>query len=335
MIDVADPWKPIEPPNQITNVSGRRIAPTFPWNIFWAVDMDRNCLLILKHDKANRPVKRLPKLSGIEVEARTPDGEGDDLLVIRLVDNEQREIFHRLCLDIISATKPAQTEQEAIERFLARTWRWHRLLRGGRDGRLSDEEQKGLLGELNVLQHILFPTIGIAAAIRSWTGPQGAPKDFEVGRICIEAKARRGAATPYVTISSEHQLDTNGIDALFLHVSEITAASEGDRSAVVISEVVRSVFEEVEQHDVSSLELFEERLTAVGFDWADDYTDREWLLGPEHLFEVKTDFPRVTPAMYPAGVGNLRYSIGLPECEPFRVGQDELRALISGGVHGD
>lgn len=330
-----DPWKPISPPDQTSNVSGRRVDADLPWGMFWAVDADRNCLLILQHDPGNKPDNKLPKLRGLEVEMRIPEAGAASLLVIRLTDDEQREIFHRLCLDIISATRQANTEKEAVERFLARTWRWHRLLRGGQDGRLSSEEQKGLIGELDVLQQVLMPNIGVRTSVKGWTGPLGAPKDFEIGRVSIEVKARRGAATPFVTISNEHQLDTDGVDALILCVSEITAAGEDDKDAVTITDVARIVLQEIEKLDASISELFEERLAATGFDWTDDYSDKKWLRGPDDTFEVRGDFPRVTPNMYPSGVSSLRYSVFLPDCEPHRIDSDCVKKLITEGAHGD
>lgn len=330
-----DPWKPISPPDQTSNVSGRRVDPDLPWGMFWAVDADRNCLLILQHDPANKPESKLPKLRGLEVEMRVPETGSVSLLVIKLTDDEQREIFHRLCLDIISATRQANTEKEAVGRFLARTWRWHRFLRGGRDGRLSYEEQKGLIGELGALQQVLIPNIGVRTSVKGWVGPLGAPKDFEIGRVCIEVKARCGAATPFVTISNEHQFDTNGVDALILYVAEITAAGEEDTEAVTITDVAGTLLQEIEKLDASICELFEERLVATGFEWTDDYSDRRWLRGPDHFFEVRGNFPRVTPDMYPTGVGSLKYAIFLPDCEPHRIDSSYLNKLISEGVHGD
>ena len=335
MAEMTDPWKPIQPPDQSTNVSGRRVDPALSWDLFWGLDTNRNCLLILKHDREMKFDRRLPKLRGVEVETFIPDTGSRNLLVIRLEDNENREIFHRLCLDIIASVELAKSEEEAIGRFIGRTWRWHRLLQSGRDGRLSDEEQKGLLGELGVLQRILIPVMGARAAVNSWTGPHDAPKDFEVGRICIEAKARRGAATPHVVISSEHQLDTGGIDVLFLYVAEVAATSAGDRNAVTITDVARQIKEEIETQDVFTVELFEEGLFMVGFDWADDYSDKQWLLGRDSLFEVRENFPCVTPLMVPAGVNNVRYAVSLPDCEPFCTSIENLKSLISGGSHGN
>lgn len=329
MSDSADPWKGLVLPEQSSTVSGRRVDPELKWNLYWALDTDGGCLLIMQHSHLTSPSGKLPKLRGLEVERRMPAGD-HGLLVVRLKDSGQREIFHRLCLDIVRATRLAHSEEDAIERFLARTWRWHRLLRGGRDERLSDDEQKGLLGELQLMRRHLFQCIGFEASIRSWTGPIGSPKDFEIGRVCIEVKARRGAATPFVTISTEHQLDTTGIDALFLHVAEVTITAEDDPKGVTVAEVAESVLRDLQKMTPSVVELFEERLLAVGFSWEDDYSDKKWLIGPERVFEVSQGFPRITPDMYPAGVSNVKYAISLHDCDPFRTDYAHLTSRLSG-----
>ena len=328
--DARDPWQDIRPPSQTTSASARRVNPSLRWDMFWALDADHRCLLMLRHTRGLELPDRLPRLQGLDVERRAPDTDTRDLLVIRLTDSEQRELFHRLCLDIIAATELAQNEEEAVARFLARTWRWHRLLRGGRDGRLDDDEQKGLLGELSVLKNHLFPAVGIDRSVRCWTGPLDAPKDFEIGRIAIEAKARRGAAAPYVAISSEHQLDGAGVDALFLVVLEVSSAIGEAAGAVTVTDAVQGVQQTIAVSAPAVAELFDERLAAIGFDPHDDYSDRRWVMGAEHIFEVRDPFPCITRSMFPSGVTNVRYSIGLPECEAFRVDSTMLARAISG-----
>ncbi len=196
MTDANDPWSVLPPPDHKTNVSSRRVDASLPWDIFWAVDVNRHCLLILQHNLSNKPKNRLPQLRGLTVEIHALNGSSPGLLIIRLMDHEQREIFHRLCLDIIETTRQAKSEQEAIERFIARTWRWHWLLRGGRDGRLSDEEQKGLLGELSVLRDILFAAIGVEEAIKSWTGRLVLQKILRLGEFA--SRPRLDAAVPHL-----------------------------------------------------------------------------------------------------------------------------------------
>ena len=335
MTEQSDPWKDISPPAQASSVSGRRVDPELQWALYWAIDTDNGCLLILRHKAENRPEGRLPNLQGLEIETRQPQSEDQELLVIRLKDNEQREIFYRLCLDIIEATRPAKSEADAIGRFLARTWRWHWLLRGGKDDKLSDEEQKGLIGELWLLHHHLIPKIGAMGSVQAWAGPLDAPKDFEIGRICIEAKAKRGAATPFITISTEHQLDTSGVDKLFLSVLEVNQSLGNNAKGISVTDMAKNILEDIQEKDAPAVALFEKKLLAYGFDWAHDYSDSKWLLGANTLYEVTEGFPRITPGMYQAGVSKVRYSISLHDCEPFQINDDALVLSLMDATNGN
>ena len=335
MTERTDPWAVIAPPDRAANISTRRADSDGPWDLFWAVDIERACLLFLRFAEERSLSRPVPRIRGLKVEIRRADGEAARLLMLRLLDPEQRELFHRLCLDIVAATEKAETERDAVARFLGRTWRWHRLLARGRDDRLSDEEQKGLLAELEVLKAHLFPAIGAPAAVRAWSGPLGSPKDFEIGRICVEAKARRGAAAPNVEISSEHQLATEGIGALFLQVLDVAVAADDAAPGATITEAVEAVRRRIPANDHETRALFDERLSALGFDPDDDYSDRRWETGDERLFEVGPDFPRIVPSMFPGSVNKVRYRIGLPSCEPFRVEPKILHGRLSGGLHGD
>ena len=258
----------------------------------------------------------------------TEDGLGERV-VIRLTDGEQREVFHRFCVDVVEATRVARTAEEAVERFLARTWRWHRLLRSGRDGRLSDEEQKGLIGELRVIEHYLLDITGARDAVEGWGGPLGSPKDFQLGLVVVEAKARTPQRSE-VDISSINQLDAAGATRLFLSVTEVAAAADESAGAVTVADVAARVRTAVAALDVSATILFEERLAAAGFDWEDDYVDRRWTIGEEALYEVADGFPRITPSMVPPAVDDVRYTISLSGCENFRVSTATLGEAISG-----
>ena len=230
----------ISPPAQASQISARRVTQETPWGLYWAVDAERNVLLILQHRGTVRRSRRLPKLRGLRVEAQPADDGSDERIVIRLTDPEQREIFLRFCRDIVDATILAQTEDQAVERFLARTWRWHRLLQGGSDKRLGDAEQRGLIGELVLLERHLLPVLGPLDAVRCWTGPLDAPHDFEISRIHVEAKAR-GSATPRVVISSEHQLQSGNANRLFLHVTEVSTALEGGSDALTVTDIASRI----------------------------------------------------------------------------------------------
>lgn len=323
-----DPWNGLAPPNAAHAVTARRVDAGMSWDFFWAVDLDRRYLLLLQHGADSQPQGHLPRLNGIEL-AVHPSSEGKPaLLTFRLLDSAYRDVFQRLCRDIVDGAAAATTEKEAVAVALARTWRWHYLLRGGGDGRLTAAEQKGLIGELLTLERLLLPGLSAGDAVAAWGGPLGAPKDFEVGRIAIEAKARRGGAAPYVTINSEHQLDTAGVDALFLHVVEVTRAPSEPESGLPVTGVARRIRNLVEERDPGAVERYDSLLLSAGLRWDDDYSDTMWMEGPGRLYRVDGTFPRLTAAGIPTGVSGVRYAVSLNECEVCLVSEADLQETL-------
>lgn len=329
-----DPWSEIKPPKSSASFATVRVNPDIRWNFFWARDLERKCLLILSYDEELPGKPKVPKLREIEVRVHKPNEDHPGLLVFRLLDSAHRDIFYRLCQDIMEGASTADAEQEACEIAIQRTWRWHHLLRGGGDGRLSNEEQKGLIGELLVLEKYLLTNLSTRDSLHAWQGPLGATKDFEVGRTCIEAKARKGSAVPYVRINSEFQLDIDGIDHLFLFVVDLDRATEDMENGESLTTTARRIRAIIEEHG-DSLEIYEERLQAAGFQWFHDYSTDLWVEGRKRLHEVTASFPAIRAADIQSGIANVTYAIGLLECEDFLVPPEQLVSLLTGVHHGD
>lgn len=331
----ANPWRDLGIPDGTAGLSARRIADVggTRWGLYWAVDWRRQCLLVLVHSEGLTSQHRWPTLRGLRIE-RQAASRGQEFLVFRLTDAEHRDIFYRFCTDLVGAAGAARSEQEAVDVCIMRTWRWHRLLKRGRDGRLTAEEQKGVIGELTVLMELLMPAIGVSQAVVAWVGPLGAARDFETGAASIESKACAPLSSK-VRISSADQLGSDQAHALFLHVTEVAAAVDGSPAALTVTQVVERVREFVESQDTSALGEFEERLMAVGYSDADDYSDQLWLIGDVAIFAVVDGFPRIVPPMLPSGVSDVRYQVALAECEPFRVKVADLSATISGVFNDD
>ena len=332
---IDDPWRDLVPPSASDAITARRVDHGLPWGFFWAKSLENECLLVLRHTPASSPTSPLPRLKGVEMILTEGDHGGERMLVLRLVDRGQRDIFLSLCRDIVSSAGSAATEKEAVAVTLRRTWRWHLLLRGGAGGRLTVDEQKGLIGELIVLERLILPYLSPSDAVSTWLGPTGAPKDFEIGRIAVESKARRGGAAPYVAISSEHQLDDAGVDRLFLHVVELDREQAPDKPASTLTEVVDRCRTAIAERDVGAVDLFEGLLIASGFSWEDDYSDTRWAEGKHSLFAVAEGFPRLGAVTCPVGVSNVKYTIDLGHLGAFRVSLDDLVDSLRGERHAD
>ena len=325
-----NPWKDIDTPTMADSVAARRVDANLPWNFFWARGVDGNVLLTLSHATKSAPSAQLPRLRDIEVTHSPPNKSGSRILALKLLDSNQQDIFHTLCQDIVSAAAQANSEPAAVSVALTRTWRWHHLLRGGRSSLLSSEEQKGLIGELLVLERVLLPRVDASSAVQAWRGPLGAPKDFEIARVAIEAKTRRGGATPFLSITSENQLDERGVDSLFLHVVELDRAPLDDNQGITVNDVVERILDRLLALDPGSSKLFETRLAAAGYRMEDDYSDHLWLEGATRLYQVYGSFPRITSSEIRSGVTNVRYSVSLGNCEPFAITIDALDKTLTG-----
>lgn len=313
-----DPWAGLA----YGGIDARRVTPSGQQDFFWVLSGDSEPGLLLRLAGDTEEVAPLPKLRNLDLGYRHIAGKRSLLLVLR--DPEQRELFASLCRDIVRAGETAVDNADALRRCIRRTMRWYHLLRGGRNSVLSLEEQRGLIGELRFLTH-LIDLVGPRAAIEAWKGPFGSSKDFELGACLIEVKARRGASKPHVQISSEDQLADVPDCRLFLLVSPVDAVIKPH--GMTLSDQVDELDQLFSVAEPESCELWEEAIVATGFDFDDDYSDRRWIIGKPHFYEVVQGFPRVTPPI-PQGVSAIRYSIGLDACAPFYIETDHVDGLI-------
>ena len=141
----------------------------------------------------------------------------------------------------------------------------------------------------------------------------------------VEIKAKRGAAKPYVQISSEDQLsDVDGC-RLFLQVVAVDAAVKPN--GMTLTDHVKALDAVFSNADPESFSLWEQAIQASGFDFEDDYSDRRWTIGESKHFEVTEGFPRIANPT-PQGVSGVRYTISLDACTSFVVAADEIDKLI-------
>lgn len=313
-----DPWDRLEPDDaKRVDVAGR-------FDFFWVVLEAGMPGLMLKLPERPQPLPRLPKLKNLVASFRPVSG--GSAYVLGLKEKSQVEIFETLCRDVVEAGEAGEDRDEALSRAIQRTRRWYHLLRGGKSNGLSVEEQRGLVGELAFLRE-LVSALGPDTAIEAWTGPTGSAKDFELIGSCVEVKARRVAAKPFVAISSEDQLSDVEGSRLCLRVVNVASAvlPEG-QSLHDHVRITADMFEE----NGTAFEAWEEALFSAGYDPENDYDDRRWLLAATNDYEVTEGFPRISAPLAP-GVENVRYAISLDACEPFKL-DDDLLDLIRGGL---
>lgn len=300
----------------------RRVDRNGKQDFFWAVVQNNAPAVVLLLAPETEAIQPLPKIRSLDVRYGTVGSSNALLIVLR--EQEHMDLFATLCRDVVQAGEEATDNADALNRSLRRTLRWHHLLRGGGPGRLSVEEQRGLIGELTFLE-ILCEKATPRAAVESWKGPEGAAKDFELHQVCVEVKARRGAARPYVQISSEDQLSDVDGSQVFLRVQEVDAAVRPDGKT--LTDYVTQADTLFKNADMDSYQLWENALSATGFEWEQDYSDRRWSVGRVSTFEVRAGFPRI-PLPIPVGVVNIKYAVSLDACQEFAADEHDFDRII-------
>ena len=101
----------------------------------------RLTLLITLRRLEDIPVE-LPILRGVEILVNHPDGQ----LQLVLASTGDWEMFHTLCVDLLSASNLGRNEPDALQLLFARLRSWQRLLSKGGGKLLDEREVRGLIG---------------------------------------------------------------------------------------------------------------------------------------------------------------------------------------------
>lgn len=230
---------------------------------------------------------------------------------IRAHDLSYLEVFAQLVDDLaIAATSQATAEEEALT-LLSRLAAWSRLFEAGDHG-LGLSAQKGLIGELHVLQRL----VGLSdpsSALATWRGPTKGTRDFESAAGALEVKATAGAAPHKVRVTRERQVDPSTADPLFLFVVILQSAPTGDTLPEVVDET-RQLF----SGSLSDSSLFERLLAQVGFfEIHRPHYRQSFKIDQLLAFEINASFPRIHEADLPLGIGAVSYDLSLAACEPW------------------
>jgi hypothetical protein len=177
-----------------------------------------------------------------------------------------------------------------------------RRLLAGR-GRMSEEEEIGLFGELLVLRHLL-KTVPPSDAIAYWRGPDGEEHDFVLPDGDVEVKST-SLETRSHWIKDVHQLEPKVGRRLRLLSIQLTGASADGATLAGLVEEVRGLVP-----DAGAAEELGRKLELAN--WRDGsaelYTTRFRLRTKPAMFDVDNAFPAITPGrLEAAGLEGSRF----------------------------
>jgi hypothetical protein len=236
-----------------------------------------------------------------------------------------KDVFAALADDLIRRVASTSENTVQVKLFLGQLDRWQKFLAATTQG-LSLEEQRGLWGELHVLQTYLLPALGTTSMV-GWKGPYGAEQDYQFECSAIEVKTTLARQPQVVRISSERQLDDSVWSRLFLCVIAIEMRDGSPHTLPALVASLRAFLVD----DGSARECFEDALLSAGY--LDLHTERYLEVGyvvrKESAYRVKRGFPRVLEKDLPAGVGDVGYGLSISACDRYAVSFEVLLAEVN------
>jgi hypothetical protein len=310
------PWSNLVAPKGDGEISATRVDPHSKWSFFWSLSHLGHPQLTLLHKE--RPKGKLPVFEGFRV-TTTLSADGLHMLSFTLDDNASQEVFHSLCLDIVSAANKCEAENQAVKESVDRAWNWHRLLQGLRDARLTPNEQQGLMGEL----YIIYQAIGKTdphTIVESWQAPEENAKDFINESQAIEVKAKRSAHSSTVRITSAEQLDTRDFHSVILAVVNIARDMPLGKN---LHEFAQLITDQLAKSSRATSSLFEQKVVRRGLWPEHDYTDDLWSVTSVDFYAVATNFPRIQGSDLSPGIGKVTYDLEINAIKPFLIHERE------------
>ena len=311
-----NPWEAISLPTR--DLNARRINAEHPLDLFWARNHIGQYLFIYEF-KSNEDFSNLttPSLAGITSGLYPAEDEpGLSRVVLTLNEQANWEIFYSLCMDVFHSTSQLTSAEGSAQSILRRLQRWHEFLKKRRSELLSEEQIKGLLGELIFLHDYLFATFDPGQAIKFWLGPEGFPQDFNVNNCSIEVKCQAGGTSPIIRVSSIDQLCSQ-MPEMYLFVVTLGKSSSELEGALNLPGLVSKIRADLNRVGSDQMERFNDLLFVAGYIDSERYLEYSYVLTNEDMFRVGGEFPRICRSEVHPGIARVVYDIDLSLCEPF------------------
>jgi hypothetical protein len=316
--DILEIWESIEQSNETgllkrlyTNDSELYIYVVFQ-------NPERHCGIALSFDKSIRiDVSPFSYLRDLQV-TLTHDNSflNNNLLVIKLLHYQSRDVFAVMCKNMIQSVLSLRSERQVVRTIINQLEKWQALFEKLKGEGLTPSEQQGLYGELHFLQKFIAKQEAVAA-LNSWAGTDRDVRDFQYNDWAVEIKTTAGNNHQKVSISSERQLDETLLENLFLfHLSVETARKNGESLNAKVNTIRESL-----QDSVSVLNLFNNKLLEVGYfeKHTHLYEEKCYQVRDENYYKIDGDFPRIKEKEIRNGVGDVKYSIILSQCNEYLV----------------
>lgn len=267
---------------------------------------------------------------GVTVSTRALTAEGDAserrFVDIKCEDPRLRDLFSKVCDEILQHCRtkpdaPASVTETVLER-------WRALLGPASRRLLSEQQVRGLLAELHMLEQVA--TVSSGKAMTVWTGADRARHDFTGQVAACEVKASTIVDEVKIHVNGLRQLEPPPGSTLYLYIERMESVPVG-------GDCIPAAIDRLESLGIDRVAMLT-ALAKAGVAAADlvAYEAVKFRLLEKRAYRVNDAFPRLIPSLLAGAaaqdrISNVEYvlSLGAQPPVPLDDGQrDQIPVLL-------
>ncbi|NNH88694.1 PD-(D/E)XK motif protein [Acinetobacter terrae] len=297
----------------------RRIAEELCSNLYIARDHEGAFCVLIQHSEDLRKLflRHKVDLRAIYLDYRQLDsGKSTFLLLLKLKDDQLLDYFDQFIWFVIQGLKHSKNEKDLVSGILVKLKIWKNFLSSSREGKLTEEQIRGLLAEMYLLEQLLdqFPQDD-EKILQGWYGPQRLQHDFLYKDLAIEVKSVSSTDKRHIRISSLSQLDST-VSRLFLSVYAVIRSPENLKEKVNLNTIFQRILAKL---GFQERDIFERKLIECNYIPDSYYDNYNYIIRPINNYEVKVDFPRLHSGLIPLGILNVTYDLDLNIIDSYKI----------------
>lgn len=242
-------------------------------------------------------------------------------IVLELLDNFYNPLFNDLIISLYFKIKDITDISLSTNTFISTINSWSAFFENRRKTGLSDDEVKGMFGEMKVLIDLISvkSSYNIDDILRGWTGPYDKHYDFCFEDVNIEVKTKNIDSNE-VKISSSYQLDTELGKGMHLNVVSVNnGKSSGENLEDLFIEIRALITAASGDQGIFIQALSQKGLTSKTIK---NYNDINFQAIVSEIYDcnhinVSNVFPRIVDSKLSENIGDVRYKINLHQLDSF------------------
>ena len=306
------------------------LCSTWPAHVGIHRPTDARILILETERNAVRGLHLKDETKGYFIDVGPDEAGRSNRVTIRIQETSQayREIFTIFCTDILDHWIPCEGASDSLESLSHRLARWKKFFQRGTSLGLTRENYIGLYGELTFIEEGLKAGVAALALVNAWQGPLGSNQDVLFGPLAVEIKTTTGNEINNVRITNARQLDSTGLQVLFLARYAFDFRQSSGRT---LPQLVTDLKASLTTISPDAASVFSDRLLDAGFVEATPSDFDGWGFTPRSfsVFNVADGFPRLIESSLPIGVSEISYTLNLAAAAPFQIDEMSFWAQIT------